>query len=253
MKRSCSNQEKPEAIYYYGTCLVDLLYSEAGMAGIRLLQGEGVRVIFPRDQTCCGQPAFNSGFQDDAREVAKQQIKQFPKNIPIVVPSGSCGAMMTRHYQKLFEGHSQYEKAQAFSDRIFELSEFLVHVLKIKLVDLGAPVKVTWHSSCHAKREFGLGDEAKQLLHQLKNVELVELEREDECCGFGGTFAVKYSEISGEMVLDKTMDVLQTDVDFLLSTDCGCLMNINGALENQGSRVQVEHFASFLWNRTHAS
>ena len=253
MKRPRSNQEKPEAIYYYGTCLADLLYSDAGMAGIRLLQGEGMRVIFPRHQTCCGQPAFNSGFQDEAREVAEQQIKQFPKNIPIVVPSGSCGAMMTRHYQGLFEGLPLHEEAQAFSDRIFELSEFLVNVLKIKLADLGAPVKVTWHSSCHAKREFGLGDEAKQLLRQLKNVELVELEREDECCGFGGTFSVKHSEISGEMVLDKTRDVLQTGADFLLSTDCGCLMNINGALENQGSRVKVEHFASFLWNRTHAS
>jgi len=253
MKSPRSNQEKPEAVYYYGTCLADMLYPEAGMAGIRLLQGEGVRVIFPRHQTCCGQPAFNSGFQDEAREVAAQQIKQFPKNIPIVVPSGSCGAMMTRHYQGLFEGLPLHEEAQAFSDRIFELSEFLVNVLKIKLEDLGAPVKVAWHSSCHAKREFGLGDEAKQLLRQLKNVELMELEREDECCGFGGTFSVKHLEISGEMVLDKTRDVLQTGADFLLSTDCGCLMNINGVLENQGSRVQVEHFASFLWNRTHAS
>ena len=252
MKRTCSSKEKPKAIYYLGTCLADLLYPEAGMAGIRLIQEEGVRVIFPRNQTCCGQPAFNSGFHDEARQVAEQQIKQFPKNIPIVVPSGSCGAMMKRHYHKLFEGYSLHEEAQAFSDKIYELSEFLVYVLKIKLVDLGAPVKVTWHSSCHAKREYGLGDEAKQLLHQLKSVELIELEREDECCGFGGTFAVKYSDISGEMVLDKTRHVLLTGADYLLSTDCGCLMNIKGALEKQGSRVQVEHFASFLWDRTHA-
>ncbi len=222
------------------------------MAGIQLLQREGVRVIYPRGQTCCGQPAFNSGFQDEAREVAALQIVQFPKNLPIVIPSGSCGAMMARHYEELFEGHPFQEKAKLFSARIFELSEFLVHVLKVKLEDRRGPVKVTWHSSCHAKREYGLGDEVKLLLRQLKNVELVELEREDECCGFGGTFAVKHSTISGEMVLDKTSDVQQTGADFLLSADCGCLMNINGALEKQQSRVQSQHFASFLWNRTHA-
>ena len=160
---------------------------------------------------------------------------------------------MARHYEELFKDHPLEEKAQSFSARIFELSEFLVHVLKVKLEDRGGPVKITWHSSCHAKREYGLGDEAKLLLRQLKNVELVELEREDECCGFGGTFAVKHSTISGEMVLDKTSAVQQTGADFLLSTDCGCLMNINGALEKQQSRVQSQHFASFLWNRTHAS
>ncbi|MDP7335151.1 MAG: (Fe-S)-binding protein [SAR324 cluster bacterium] len=252
MKPSCSFPEKPEAVYYFGTCLADLLYAEAGMAGIRLLQREGIRVIYPRGQSCCGQPAYNSGFQDDAREVAALQIVQFPKNLPIVIPSGSCGAMMTRHYEELFEGHPLQEKARSFSARIFELSEFLVNVLKVKLEDRGDPVKVTWHSSCHAKREFGLGDEAKQLLRQLKNVELVELERENECCGFGGTFSVKFPAISGVMAQDKSTDVMQTGADFLLSTDCGCLMNINGTLEKQQSRIQVEHFASFLWNRTHA-
>lgn len=251
MKPSCSFPEKPEAVYYFGTCLADLLYADAGMAGIRLLQREGVRVIYPRGQSCCGQPAFNSGFQDEAREVAAQQIVKFPKNLPIVIPSGSCGAMMTRHYEELFEGHPLQEKAQSFSARIFELSEFLVNVLNVKLEDHGDPVKVTWHSSCHAKREYGLGDEAEQLLRQLKNVELVELERKNECCGFGGTFSVKFSEISGVMAQDKSADVMQTGADILLSTDCGCLMNINGALEKQKSQVQSQHFASFIWNRTH--
>ena len=110
MKPSCSFPEKPEAVYYFGTCLADLLYAEAGMAGIRLLQREGIRVIYPRGQSCCGQPAFNSGFQDEARKVAALQIEQFPKNLPIVIPSGSCGAMMTQHYQELFEGHPLQEK-----------------------------------------------------------------------------------------------------------------------------------------------
>ena len=140
MNPSHSFAEKPETVYYFGTCLTDLLYAEAGMAGIRLLQREGVKVIYPRGQTCCGQPAFNSGFQDEAREVAALQIVQFPKNLPIVIPSGSCGAMMAQHYEELFEDHPLHEKALSFSSRIFELSEFLVNVLKVKLVDRGGPV-----------------------------------------------------------------------------------------------------------------
>ena len=244
--------EKPDKVYFMGTCLADMLYAEAGMAGIRLLEREGVKVIYPRDQTCCGQPAFNSGFQEEALEVALHQIHCFPKAYPIVVPSGSCGAMMVRHYPELFEGHPLEQKAIEFSSRIFELSEFLHHVLKISLKDQGVPVKVTWHTSCHAKRELGLGDEAKQLVKQLENVELKELEREDECCGFGGTFSVKQPMISGEMVLDKCSDVLKTGSDYLLSGDCGCLMNIQGALDKQ-SHVQSMHFASFLWERTRGS
>ena len=245
--------EKPQRVYFLGTCLADMLYAEAGMAGIRLLEREGVNVVYPSNQTCCGQPAFNSGFQEEAREVAAHQISCFPKEYLIIVPSGSCGAMMTRHYAELFEGHPLEQKAILFSARIFELSEFLYHVLNIELEDLGMPVKVTWHTSCHAKRELGLGDEAKQLLKQLKNVELKELEREDECCGFGGAFSIKQPQISGEMVLDKSSDVLKTGADYLLSTDCGCLMNIHGSLEKQQSRVQSMHFATFLWERTRGS
>ena len=123
--------EKPDKVYFMGTCLADMLYAEAGLAGIRLLEREGVKVIYPRDQTCCGQPAFNSGFQEEALEVALHQISCFPKAYPIVVPSGSCGAMMVRHYPELFEGHPLEQKAIEFSLRIFELSEFLHHVLKI--------------------------------------------------------------------------------------------------------------------------
>ena len=245
--------ENPDTVYFLGTCLADMLFADSGMAGIKLLKREGLRVVFPRDQTCCGQPAFNSGFQEEARKVAMHQISCFPKDYPIIVPSGSCGAMMTQHYAELFDGHPYKEKAISFSKRIFELSEFLYHGLKIQLEDRGLPIKVTWHSSCHAKREMGLGDKAKKLLQQLKNVELREMEREDECCGFGGTFSVKQQQISGEMVLDKCSNVLKTGADYLLSTDCGCLMNIHGALEKQQSRIQSMHFAKFLWERTNAS
>ena len=198
---------KPDAVYYFGTCLVDLIYPQAGMAGIRLIQREGVEVIFPQKQTCCGQPAFNAGHQHEARAVAALQVELFSREIPIIIPSGSCGGMIRKHYLGLFEYHALQSEAESVARRTFELTEFLVHVLKIKLEDLGKPIEVTWHTSCHAKREMGIEDEPKQLLQQLKNVTLVELEREVECCGFGGTFAVKEPHISADMVKVKSEDL----------------------------------------------
>ena len=133
--------KKSKAVYFFGTCLVDLFYPEAGMAGIKLLQREGLEVIFPQQQTCCGQPAFNSGFHDEARKVAAKQVVLFPKDIPIVIPSGSCGAMIRKHYAELFKNDDLKTEAESVAERIFELTEFLVHVLKIKLEDLGKPIK----------------------------------------------------------------------------------------------------------------
>jgi L-lactate dehydrogenase complex protein LldE len=175
-----AESKKPNTVYYFGTCLMDMFYPEAGMAGIRLIQREGVRVIFPRQQTCCGQPAYNSGFPKEAKKVALKQIEIFPENYAIVVPSGSCAGMMKHHYPLLFAGDAQLESVKQFSNRIYELSEFLVKVLKIKLEDRGRPIKVTWHSSCHALREMHIVDDSKSLIRQLKNVELVELQHESE-------------------------------------------------------------------------
>lgn len=253
MKRSMQKHpEKPEAVYFFGTCLMDMFYPEAGMAGIKLIQREGVRVIFPRQQTCCGQPAYNSGFPAEARKVALKQISLFPKNYPIVVPSGSCAGMMKHHYPLLFESDKRLDAIQLFSDRIVELSDFLMWTLKIKLVDRGRPIKVTWHSSCHALREMGVVEDAKSLIRQLQNVELVELQNERECCGFGGTFAIKQPDISGAMVGDKVTDIQQTDAVRLLSGDCGCLMNISGAIEYRKLSIQGQHIAEFIWERINA-
>ncbi len=243
---------KPSAVYYYGTCLVDLFYPEAGLAGIRLLDREGVRVVFPQDQTCCGQPAYNSGFASEARAVARAQIERFSKPYPIVVPSGSCAGMMKRHYPSLFEGDSFLPQAEEFAGRIQELTSFLVHVLRVRLVDLGAPARVTWHPSCHALREMGVVEEPAALLAQLAQVEVVPLSRESECCGFGGTFAVRHPEISAAMVEDKAADVVATGAPTLLSGDGGCLLNIAGRLEATGHRVRPLHIAEFLWERTRA-
>ena len=232
---------------------MDLLYPEAGLAGIKLLQREGLEVIFPPSQTCCGQPAFNSGFRAESLKVASHQVGLFPKDIPIIIPSGSCGGMIRNHFPELFKNDIHEKEAESMAERTFELTEFLVHVLKIKLEDLGEPIKVTWHSSCHAKREMGIGDSPKQLLRQLINVELINLEREDECCGFGGTFAIKEKHISAAIVKDKVDDISKTEASILLGGDCGCLLNISGAIKHSGKIINHLHIAEFIWQRINIS
>ena len=242
--------DRPDTVYYYGTCLVDLFFPEAGLSGIRLLRREGLRVIFPQGQTCCAQPAFNCGYHEEARAVARTQIALFPKPYPIVVPSGSCSGMMKRYYPALFEGDPFQAQAEAFASRVFELTQFLANVLKVKLTDRGEKVRVTWHSSCHALREMEIVEEPRSLLAQLAHVELTPLSRERECCGFGGTFSIREPEISAAMVEDKVGDVLATGAPILLSADAGCLMNIGGRLEAKGESVSARHVAEFLWDRT---
>jgi L-lactate dehydrogenase complex protein LldE len=239
-------------VYFYATCLVDLFFPDAGMAGIQLLRQAGVKVIFPEGQTCCGQPAFNCGYWEEARGVARTQVALFPKDIPVILPSGSCAGMMKVHYPELFHGQPDEAQVRAFSARVFELTQFLVDVLEVKLKDLGEPVKVTWHSSCHAVRDLGLKGEPQSLIQQLTNVELAPLTREQECCGFGGTFSVRQPEISGAMACDKAADAEATGATVLLSTDGGCLLNMNGTLEATRSSLRVQHIAEFLWERTHA-
>lgn len=241
--------ENPQKVYYFGTCLVNMFYPEAGLAGIKLLQQHGVQVIFPSQQTCCGQPAYNSGFPDEARRVARKQMDLFYKDCPIVVPSGSCAGMMRHHYPKLFAGDPRLDEIRSFSERIYELSEFLVHALGIKLEDQGPPLKVTWHSSCHALREMAVTQDSKALIRQLQNVELVELQDEVDCCGFGGTFAVKQPAISAVMVKDKIADIEQTGATRLITGDCGCLMNISGAMQYQNKSIRGQHLAEFIWER----
>lgn len=246
-----SYPERPECVYFFGTCLIDLFYPGAGMAGIELLQREGLKVIFPQAQSCCGQPAYNSGFREEARAVARNQVRHFSKPYPVIVPSGSCASMLRNRYPDLFKDDPDETAAVDFSKRVYELTEFLVHVLKVDLTDLGAPVKVAWHGSCSMQREMGLREEPKRLLAQLDNVDIRPLERERECCGFGGTFSIKLPEISAAMAADKAGDVERSGAEVLVSGDCGCLMNISGTLEAQGQRVAPRHIAEFLWERTH--
>ncbi len=238
-------------VYFFGTCLIDALFPQAGLAAIRLLRRHGLRVVFPPGQSCCGQPAYNSGFFDEARAVALRQVRCFPEDYPVIVPSGSCAGMMKYHYPELFAGHPELETVRRFSARVFEFSRFLADLPGLRLEDRGAPLKATWHSSCHALREMKVIGHAKSLVRRLANVELVELQRESECCGFGGTFAVKQPQISAAMVTDKVDDILDTGAAVVLGIDCGCLMNIAGAMEKRRLPVSCMHLAQFIWERTH--
>lgn len=243
--------KKPERVYFFGTCLADMLYPDAGMAGIRLIEREGISVVFPQEQSCCGQPAYNTGYFDEARAVARKQLQIFSTDDPIVVPSGSCAGMLKYHYLELFEGHPEYDDVKHFAGRIYELSEFLVRVLDVRLNDRGQPIKVTWHSSCHARREMNIIEDSKALIRQLQNVELVELEREHECCGFGGTFAVKHPQISAAMVRDKVSDIQASGATRMITGDCGCLMNISGVMAKEAIPITGQHLAEFIWERIH--
>lgn len=251
LMKTRSHTERANTVYFFGTCLMDAAYPDAGMAAIRLLESQGCRVVFPSGQSCCGQPAYNSGFPEEARSVARQQIRVFAEPYPIVVPSGSCAGMMKHHYPTLFAGSPDEAAARQFADRVFEFSEYLERVLRVKLEDRGEPVTITWHSSCHALREMDVIQYSKALLRQLKNVTLVELERETECCGFGGTFAVKQPDISAAMVADKVADITRTGASTVVAGDCGCLMNITGAMDHSGIRIAGKHLAEFLWERIH--
>ena len=249
---------KPECVYLYATCLVDQFAPQAGMDTVRLLEREGIKVLFPEGQTCCGQPAYTSGYPDQARAVARQQIDIFPENWPIVVPSGSCAAMMRHHYPKLFaDDPVLLPKVQALSARIYELTEFLVQVVGFSRQDAKEKCTIALHTSCHARREMGAHETSLALLNGLTNVTVVQQDRIEECCGFGGTFSVRHPDISAAIVTDKVEALRQTGTKQVVSADCGCLFNIVGRsdkmdqLDHQDSpSLTGEHMASFLWRRT---
>lgn len=243
--------EKPAHAYLFGTCLVDLFCPDAGLDAVRLLEREGITVHFPNDQTCCGQPAYTSGFPDEARAVALAQMQLFSQPWPIIVPSGSCAGMMRHHYPKLFvDDPARLAEAHALGERIFELSEFLVHVARIKLQDCGPATTVALHTSCAARREMGTLEHARALLGQLPGVKLAIQEHESECCGFGGTFSLKHPSISSAMAADKVDAIKATGADAFVSADCGCMLNLNHTLQKRGDSLQGRHLATFLWQRT---
>ncbi len=214
----------------------------------------GVTVHFPRNQTCCGQPAYTTGFPEEARKVAAAQLDLFPEDWPIIVPSGSCGGMLKHHWPKLFKDDAVLQaKADSLAERTVEFTDYVVNVLGLQLPAGGKPTKVALHTSCSARREMGTLDIGRAALGRLPGVELVIHDHESECCGFGGTFSVKHPDISSAMASDKLESIRKTGCDALVSADCGCLLNLNGSLAKRRDTLRGEHIATFIRSRMDAS
>ena len=249
---------KPADVYLFATCLVDQFVPQAGLDTVRLLEREGIRVHYLEQQTCCGQPAHSSGFPEEARKVALQQLKLFTEPWPLVVPSGSCAGMLHQHYPALFANDPElHASAKALAARTYELTEFLVHVIHFNRPDRGPASTVALHTSCHARREMGSHETSAALLDSLSQVTVVTQARIEECCGFGGTFAMRYPDISEAIVTDKVAAIRDSGARRVVSADCGCLLNITGRAAKQDELAEVveptlpgEHIASFLWQRT---
>lgn len=228
-------------------CMVDAMAPDAAMGMVGLFDRIGIDTCFPEDQTCCGQPAFNAGYRTASRKAARHFIQVFEDAECIVCPSGSCVAMVKHHYPELFADEPHWlDRARKVSGKIFELTEFLVDVLKI--TDVGAVYQgtVTYHDSCHLLRTLGIGRQPRQLLSHVRGLRLVEMAQSDRCCGFGGTFAVKYPDISTALVADKVSRILETGADTVVGCDMGCLLNIEGYLTRMGHPVKVKHIAEVL-------
>ena len=229
------------------TCIIDQLYPQVGVSVVRVLRRLGVAVNFPGDQTCCGQPLYNSGYTQKARTLARRVLKSFGDSRYVVVPSGSCAAMMRVFYLDLFQDEpDMLKRAEEFSPKVYEFSQFLVQVLGVE--DAGAAYSgtATYHPSCHLLREMEVRDEPQQLLRSVNGIQLNDLPQAEACCGFGGTFSVKYPHISEGMLADKIDNVIGSGADTLVSCDMSCLMNIEGGLSRRDSDIKVRHLAQVL-------
>ena len=258
---------RPSHVYFFSTCVVDAMAPGAGMDSIELIRAAGIEVEFPQAQSCCGQPAYTSGYTDEARQVAAAQLGLFPQPWPIVVPSGSCAGMLVHHWPRLFaDDPVRLKRVQDIGSRVVEFSEFAVTVLGLagnaaapaaarRLADapVRTPVKVALHTSCSGRREMGTHLPSRALLAELPGVELVDFAREAECCGFGGTFSARHPAISGAMVQDKLQAVRDAGATVLVSADCGCLLNLHHAAQKQGGQAsglpRCVHLGSFLRER----
>ena len=228
-------------------CYIDQLYPETAFNTVKVLEKAGCTVHYNSEQTCCGQPAFNSGYWDEARTLAGKFMNDFKSDMPVVSPSGSCTGYIRNHYRKLFGGQPEkLAQLDALYPQIFELSDFLVNVLKVTDWEAAFPHKVTFHDSCSALREYGIKDEPRQLLRNVKGLELIEMCESDTCCGFGGTFAVKNAAISTAMDEKKVRNALETGAEFIISTEASCLMNINGYIQKHKLPIKGIHLADVL-------
>ncbi len=248
---SKNNQKKKPRVGLFVTCLVDLFRPSVGFATVSLLEDAGFEVQVPEAQTCCGQPAYNSGDVPDTRAIATQVIKGFEGFDYVVAPSGSCAAMIKHHYPSLFaDDAAMAKRADELAGRTYELVSFLSDVAKVKNIDAQVDAHVTYHDSCSGLRELGIKAQPRQLLASVKGVELTEMENSEICCGFGGTFCVKFGDISNEMVSKKITDIVASKADMVVAGDLGCLMNIAGKLKRDNIDIQVRHVAEVLAGQT---
>lgn len=237
-----------ETVQLFITCIIDTLYPQIGKDIVDVLGRCGVRVEMPAGQTCCGQPAYNAGMIDETLPIARHTLKVFEKTAgAVVVPSGSCAAMLRHGYLELFADDPEWRgRAEALAGRVFEFSEYLVDQLGV--VDLGArfPGKITYHSSCHLLRDLGIDRQPRLLLSAVREAELVELPHADECCGFGGVFSVEHPEISSAMLQRKIENLESSEAPVVVACDAGCISNINGGLHRQRKTQRAVYIAEIL-------
>ncbi|ADM69991.1 Lactate utilization protein A [Paenibacillus polymyxa E681] len=229
------------------TCLSDAIYPKVGEAMARLLARYGVQLDFPKVQTCCGQPSYNSGYWDETRVAAKTILRAFNDSDFVVSPSGSC-TYMIHHYPELFKDEPEWlDSARRLEQKTYEFTQFMVQVLGVTDVGASFPHTVTYHPSCHGTRLLGVKEEPMKLLGSVKGLQLVPLPFAEDCCGFGGTFAVKMPDISGAMVTEKVDHIRETEAEVLVGLDMACLMNIAGNLRYREEPVRVMHLAELLY------
>ena len=241
-----SPKYKPVSLFV--TCIVDAIYPKTGVSVVEILEHLGIEVRFPMAQTCCSQTAFNAGFWDDARAVAKQFLRAFEGAEVIVTPSGSCATMIRHYYKDLFKDDPEWRDRASWAANItWELTEYLVDGLGI--TDLGAklpPTRVAFHDACHGLRGLGLKNQARTLVENIDGVTIREMQGADQCCGFGGLFAVKMADISGAMLKEKIEHIEASEADVILTGDCSCMTQINGGLSRQGSQHRAMYIADLL-------
>jgi L-lactate dehydrogenase complex protein LldE len=244
-------QTEIKSVQLFVTCLVDQFFPDVGFAVVEILEELGLTVDFPQGQTCCGQPAFNGGFWDDARAMARHTIDILSQSdAPVVIPSGSCADMIVHHYPEILAGDPTYAaKANEVAGRTYEFTQFLVDVLGVSELRARATGCLTYHASCHGLRGLGLKEQPQRLLANVAGAEQKELPGAEECCGFGGLFAVKMGDISAAILQRKLNNIAATGADTVVGTDVSCLMHIAGGLHRRGSKVQVKHLAEVLANR----
>jgi len=228
-------------------CIIDGIYPEVGFAVVRIFEKLGIDVECPAEQTCCGQPAFNSGYRREAKRAAEHFMDVFEEAECIVCPSGSCVNMVRNHYPELFRDDARLlERAKGIGVRTFELTEYLVDVLGVEDLNSRYDGRITYHDSCHLMRGIGVKEQPRKLIRKIRGAEFVEMEDSDKCCGFGGAFSVKYPEISAAILEDKIKNIISSNADVVTGCDMGCLMNIQGMLSRKGLPVKTLHIAQLL-------